>query len=313
LKGEILGGINNIYTVRLLDAGSEAEGTLLCRIRGKVLREADRSHNPITAGDVVELERDSHSAGEGRITEVLPRRSVLVRYNRNSRSPQVLAANVDLLVCVTSVRRPPFRPRFLDRLLVSGHRGGVEPIVFANKCDLGADPATEERLADYERIGYRVLRGSAASGEGIAALADALAGRTSVFAGQSGVGKSSLLNALDPSLRRRVGDISSKHDRGAHTTNSAILATLARGGRVIDTPGIRELDLYDIPSAELGHYYPDFRGPARECSFATCTHTSEEHCAVRNAVEAGTIHTDRYESYVRAFVDLVALERKRYG
>lgn len=313
MTGQVLTGINNIYTVRPLEGAAAEPRLLLCRIRGKVLAGGERAHNPIAAGDVVALEPNPRSGAEAWITERLPRRSVLLRYNRKSRSPQAIAANVDLLVCVSSGRQPPFRPRFLDRLLVSGHCGGVRPLIFVNKCDLGLDDETEARLRDYERIGYRVIRGSARTGGGIDALARTLAGGTSVFAGQSGVGKSSLLNALAPELGLRVGDLSIKHDRGAHTTSVSALVTLADGSGVIDTPGIRELDLHDVPSAALRHFFPEFEEPAGSCAFASCTHTCERGCAVESAVAAGRVHPDRYESYVRTFADLLAFERSRYG
>ncbi len=313
MTGEVLTGINNIYTVRPLEASQGQPRLLLCRIRGKVLAAGQGSHNPIVAGDLVALEPNPRSEGEGWITERLPRRSAVLRYNKKSRRPQAIAANVDLLVCVTSARQPPFRPRFLDRLLVSGHCGGVKPLIFANKCDLGLDEGARARLLDYERIGYRVIRGSARTGEGIDALVQALAGLTGVFAGQSGVGKSSLLNAMAPELRLKVGDLSTKHDRGAHTTSFAALITLADRCRVIDTPGIRELDLHDVPSAELRHFFPEFAQPARSCAFASCTHTGEPGCGVEQAVGAGLVHPDRYESYLRTFADLLDLEKSRHG
>ena len=313
MTGEVITGINNIYTVRVLEGG---EGRRLCRIRGKVLRSehaGERAHNPIAAGDVVRLEPDPHSPGQAWIAERMSRRSVLLRHNRKSRSPQAIAANADLLVCVCSMRQPPFRPRFLDRLLVSGHSGGVRPLVFANKWDLGADEQAEARLADYERIGYRVIRGSARSGAGVAELRAALGDGTAVFAGQSGVGKSSLLNRLDPALRLKVADLSIKYDRGVHTTSGSTLVTLADGARVIDTPGIRELDLHDMPAAELRHFFPELEEPARSCAFASCTHTGEAGCAVELAVEEGRVHPDRYESYTRVFADLLQRERGRHG
>ena len=313
MTGEVLAGINNIYTVRPLEDRVDEPRLMLCRIRGKVLRAGEREHNPITAGDLVALEPNAQTEDEAWITERMPRRSALLRYNKNSRSPQAIAANVDLLVCVSSAREPPFRPRFLDRLLVSGHAGGIRPLVFVNKCDLPIDAEAEARLRDYERIGSTVIRGSARTGAGLAELRPILAGRTSVFSGQSGVGKSSLLNRLDPALRLKVGSLSIKHDRGSHTTNFAALVTLEDGARVIDTPGIRELDVHDMPPVQLRHFYPEFEEPARSCDFASCTHTGERGCAVERAVAAGRIHPDRYESYARTFADLVAFEGNRYG
>ena len=223
--GEVVIGINNIYTVRLLPPD---DGMRQCRIGGKVLQGDERVHNPIAVGDRVFVDADPLSREVGWITGRGERSGTLIRYNKKRRAPQVLAANVDLLICVSSARHPPFRPRFLDRLLVGGETGGVEPVIFVNKCDLGVGRSAGERIDDYRRMGYGVLNGSAVSGEGIDRLHDLLRGRTSVMIGQSGVGKSSVLNRLEPSLRLRVGDLSAKFDRGAHTTNFAVMVTLIR-------------------------------------------------------------------------------------
>jgi ribosome biogenesis GTPase len=299
MRGLVLCGINNIYTVRT--DGRELE----CRIRGKVLRQDEKVYNPIAVGDYVEVEADLHAPEDtGWIVEREERRSQLVRHNKKRRAPQVIAANVDTLVCITSSHKPPFRPRFVDRVLVSAHAGDVEPLIFLNKSDLGVGAAVERRLADYERIGYTVVRGSARDGTGLEQLTGAVGAGLTVFVGQSGVGKSSILNRIDPSLDLKVGQISRKFDRGAHTTNFASLVELAGGLRVIDTPGIRELELYDLEPQDLPHCFPEFAEFAQECDFQPCTHTHEEDCAVKAALQRGGIHTDRYESYLRMLEQL---------
>jgi ribosome biogenesis GTPase / thiamine phosphate phosphatase len=297
MTGEVLFGMHSIYTVQ---AGGRR---VQCRIKGKVLRAGARAWNPIAAGDQVELDPDSLTPSEGRIVRVLARRTVLERWNKKGRAPQALAANADAAVCVTSPASPPFRPRFIDRLIVAAEGGGLVPVILLNKEDLEAGSEVEERLGHYRSMGYEVLRCSARTGAGIDALAARLAGRTAVFVGQSGVGKSSLLNALEPGLGRIVGAISSKHDRGSHTTNYPALL-LARGLRIIDTPGIRELELADIVPAEVAGHFRDFAAQVPLCRHPSCLHDGEPGCAVAAAAERGEIHADRLESYRRIIREL---------
>lgn len=298
MRGEVLFGMHSIYTVH-------AEGRRVqCRIKGKVLRADARAWNPIAPGDVVELEPDPLSPSEGRIVRLLPRQTVLERWNKKGRAPQALAANAEAAVCVTSPSQPPFRPRFIDRLIVAAEAGGLQPVILLNKEDLGAGAMVEERLAHYARMGYEVLRCSARTGAGIEALARRLAGRTSVFVGQSGVGKSSVLNALDPCLGQRVGELSSKHDRGSHTTNYPVLLALARDLRIIDTPGIRELELADILPAEVVGHFRDLAAHADGCRHPSCLHDGEPGCAVDAAAGRGDVHADRLESYRRIIREL---------
>lgn len=292
MTGEVLYGMHSIYTV-LVD-GRKAE----CRIKGKVLRADARAWNPIAPGDVVEID------AEGRILSLGARRTVLERWNKKGRAPQALAANADSAVCVTTPRSPPFRPRFIDRLIVAAEAGGLAPLIVLNKDDLPSAPETTGRLERYAEMGYQVLRCSARTGAGIERLAAALAGRTTVFVGQSGVGKSSVLNALQPDLGLKVGGLSAKYDRGRHTTNHAALIHLAGGLRIIDTPGIRELELADILPEDIAFHFRDFAASVRACQLPACLHDGEPGCAVAAAVERGAIHPDRYESYRRILSEL---------
>jgi ribosome biogenesis GTPase len=307
LRGTVLFGVNNIYTV-------EVDGNQLqCRIKGKVLRTERSEYNPIAVGDRVALRADPYSPEVGRIVTREPRQTVLSRWNKKRRSVQVIAANADTLVGVGSVQSPPFRPRFLDRLIVSAEAAGLESLIVINKCDLPTDSYCEERLADFERIGYRVLRCSAKTGAGIAQLIEALRGRIAVFFGQSGVGKSTLLNRVEPGLSLTVGEISQKHNRGSHTTSYARMFRLGGGLTVVDTPGIREMEIADVEPEELSFRFREFGPFAAECAYTACRHLDEPDCAVRAAVEGGQIHPDRYESYLRIFSDLQRFYEEHHG
>lgn len=307
LDGRVLRGINTVY-----DVATDA-GILRCLIKGKVLKTGNRSYNPIAPGDVVSLEPDPATPGTGKITSRAERRTTLARWNRKGRASQVLAANADLAVCVTSTRSPPFRPRFIDRLAAAAEDGGLAVLILLNKCDLDCGEEELDRLDDFRRIGYRVHRCSAATGMGIPELARLLAGRTAVFVGQSGVGKSSVLNALSPGLGLRVGGISSRYDRGVHTTTHAALLVTPEGLEVIDTPGIRELLLAGIELHDLAFRFREFAPFVPACGVAACLHEDEGGCAVRAAVEAGKVHPDRYESYLRVLAELRESGRSSHG
>jgi ribosome biogenesis GTPase len=306
LEGRVVSGINNLYLV-------ETEvGRFLCTIKGKRLGLEGRYHNPIAAGDRVRVRLTGPAVGgRGTVVALLERSTLLARWNKKTRAPQLMAANATHLVCVTSTQSPPFRPRFLDRLIIAGESGGLEPIIALNKADLGVPEEMEDRLAAYEQMGYAVAACSALNGRGIDVLVERIRGGVAVFAGQSGVGKSSLLNWLDPSLNLKIGDISSKHDRGVHTTTATRCYRLACGLEVMDTPGMRELELAGFEPAELRHYYRDFREPAARCEYDGCLHVDEASCGVRRAVGAGQVHADRYESYLRTYEQVCEAYRAR--
>lgn len=307
LTGQVICGINNIYNV------NTPEGIFSCRIKGKVLRTEKKYYNPIAVGDMVDLEADPHTPASGWIVGRRERRTLFSRYNKKRKASQVIAANADMLIGIGSAASPPFRPRFLDRLLVSAAWGGLEPLLVINKCDLGLEEEAAVRLADYRRLGYTVLETSALEGTGIAALEEMIVGRMVVFAGQSGVGKSTLLNRIDPELRLKVGEISQKYNRGAHTTNFAVLVRTQTGLTCIDTPGVREFEIDAIRPEELPHYFPELARLAPSCAYTSCLHRDEPGCAVQEALKAGKIHPDRYESYLRMLGTLRQLEKEFYG
>jgi ribosome biogenesis GTPase len=291
------------------------ERTVQCRIKGKVLKTEQKRYNPIAVGDIVDFQPDPHSENLGYILGHQQRDTVFVRWNKKRNAAQVIAANADLLLCVSSAQSPPFRPRFVDRLLVSGEHGDLRPVILLNKTDLGVDRQTAERLRRYRRMGYTVIRCSALNDLGIKRVKRLLRGKTTVVVGQSGVGKSTLLNVLDPGLNLKVGEISAKYDRGAHTTNYAVMVSIRglESTLIIDTPGIREFEVAEVQPEELYHYFRDFLPFARNCSYYACTHIDEPQCAVLAAVGRGKIHSDRYESYVRIFNDLKAFQKVNHG
>ena len=314
--GQVASGINNIFHVRVMPepaapAGAAAEpaATIECRIMGKVLggRQpvSDHAYNPLAPGDWVTVEVDTHTPRQGWILERRPRSSAIRRWNRKRQAPQTIAANVDCLAAVGSFAAPPFRPRFLDRLLLCAELGDADPVLVINKDDLGSTPEIDRRLASYRAMGYEVIACSAATGSGLATLRELLA-RAALVAvvGQSGVGKSALLNRLEPAQPRAEGALSRKYDRGAHTTRYGEVVSTAAGVLAIDTPGIRELEITDIEPHELRLWYRDFLPYVEHCEFPGCLCTNEPGCAVRAALARGEIHPDRHRGYLRVLAEL---------
>jgi ribosome biogenesis GTPase / thiamine phosphate phosphatase len=301
MRGLVLSGTNNVFAV-LCEDGEQRH----CAIKGKRIKDQTGAYNALAAGDRVEVEPGLPR--RGMICSLEPRMNVFGRYNEKGRARQAIAANVDLVACVASPALPPFRPRFVDRVAVLAEAAHVPLLIALNKFDLGEDEETSERLELYESLGYSILRCSASTGGGVAELAERLRGRTSVLTGQSGVGKSSLLNAIDPELSRRVGEVSEKYARGKHTTTMAELICLGDGAtRIIDTPGVRRLALRGIEPGELDAYFPELAPLAPQCEFGlSCTHRDEEGCRIARAVREGTVHEDRYESYLRIRWELEA-------
>jgi ribosome biogenesis GTPase len=247
----------------------------------------------VVAGDIVWLRPEANA--EGLIERIEPRQHILSRMSRGRQ--QILVANVDQLLIVGSAAEPTLKPNLIDRFLVEAERMRIEPVICINKIDL-VDPADVVPLVGvYGQMGYRVYLVSAESGWGIDRLRQLVAGKESVVAGQSGVGKSSLLNAIEPELALRVGEVSRENEKGKHTTTVARLIPLALGGYVVDTPGIRQFQLWDIVPEEVAGLYRDIRPYVSLCRFPNCTHTHEANCAVKDAVADGRLDARRYESY----------------
>ncbi len=304
MKGLVIRGSRNIFTVKD-DSGQKLE----CRIKGKILKGAEGFYNPLAPGDFVEYDEDVSHPGTGLITSLVERKNAFTRFNQKGQASQLLAANVDVVCCITTPVSPPFRPRFLDRVLLQGEKAGIPCIVICNKYDISEDdPDVEDRLEDFNRIGYPVLRVSAKTGEGIDELKSLLQAKTSVMLGQSGVGKSSLINALISGLRIKTGGVNEKYDRGNHTTTLASLYEMPDNeGIIIDTPGVRALVPDGIAAQDVILYMREFAPLAGKCSFGlSCSHETEPGCKIMEAVHAGVIHEDRYESFLRIKADLAS-------
>ncbi|MBN2658710.1 MAG: ribosome small subunit-dependent GTPase A [Spirochaetales bacterium] len=300
MKGTVLFGMNNIFKIEPEGGGEPLE----CRIKGKILKDSIGAYNPLAPGDFVEYEADENHPGKGMILSRHDRMNYFSRWNKKRKAPQTLAANLDLLICVTSPQLPPFRPRFIDRALISAERGGVPVMILMNKTDQGIDEAVKDRLDNFSGLGFEVKFCSAKSGEGIKELEDRIRDHQVAFIGQSGVGKSTILNMIEPQVNQRTAEISSKYSRGKHTTCYSILVDNSAGGTIIDTPGVRELLLYDIEEMELQEYFPEMEPYFGQCSFNSCTHVHEPGCAVLAALDENKIHYDRYESYLRIMEEL---------
>lgn len=248
------------------------------------------------AGDRVAVAPDE--SGSWTVERTLERASELVHAGPGGRHPRVVAANVDRLFVVMSAVEPPFRPELADRFLVLAEASDLPGVLLLNKMDLpGARPVANEIGPRYRSAGYRVLLTSAASGEGIEGLRALLAQGVSVLAGPSGVGKSTLLNAVAPGLRLRTGEVSRRGGTGRHTTVGARLLALPAGGWVVDTPGFSDVGLGGVDPSFLPFAFPEFQEHAALCRFSGCSHVHEPECAVRDAVDAGEISPERYESY----------------
>ena len=272
--------------------------TVRCRIRGRLRLKGVRSTNPVVVGDEVACEADE--GGDYVIADILPRRNYVIRRASNlSKESHIIAANVDQALLMASLRSPETPTEFVDRFLVTCEAYKVPVTILLSKLDLQDAEAVAEFRAVYEGAGYRVLEVSVREGRGVEEVRELLAGRTTLVSGNSGVGKSTLIQAIDPSLDIRTGEISESHHKGRHTTTFSTMYPLAGGGAVIDTPGIKGFGLIDIDEAELWHYFPEMMRVGAGCRFYNCTHTHEPGCAVTEAVKAGEIAWPRYESYLK--------------
>lgn len=296
MHGTVIKSTGSWYQVKT-DEGN----TIQCRIVGKLRLRGIKSTNPVAVGDVVDFKMEE---GEetGVIAEIHDRKNYIIRKSVNlAKQTQVIAANLDQAILIVTLDFPKTYPRFIDRFLVTAEAYDIPAVLVFNKIDLYDDAALDELefyTYAYEDAGYAVLHTSVPGDLGIDELKETLAGKTSLLSGHSGVGKSTLVNTIEPTLDLKTNSISDTHHQGQHTTTFAEMFELSFGGNIIDTPGIRGFGLVDMEKEELGDYFPEIFRIKDQCKFNNCLHLEEPGCAVKVAVEAGELAYTRYDSYV---------------
>lgn len=299
--GRVIKSTGSWYDVR-----NDAGEIVLCRLRGKIRLDGLRTTNPVAVGDLVnyEKERDKDTCV---IDKILPRTNVIVRKSVNlSKESHIIASNVDQAILVATIAQPRTSTGFIDRFTVTAEAYHIPVVIVFNKCDIYDDEQNamaEQLMKVYNAIGYESFVISAKTGQNCDRLKAIMKDKMSMFSGHSGVGKSALVNRLDPNLNIRVGEISEVHEKGKHTTTFAQMYELGFGGYIIDTPGIKEFALYDMEKETLAQRFPEMRALMHECRFNNCTHLHEPHCAIKNAVEQGLIADWRYDNYCNMMDD----------
>jgi ribosome biogenesis GTPase len=297
-KGLVFRSTGSWYTV-------ESEGVFYsCRMKGKLRLKGIKSTNPLAVGDRVVFEVDPlASSPEGTIVEIEERQNYIVRKSVNlSKQTHIIASNIDQVFLLITLNNPPTFPAFIDRFLVTAEAYHIPSILVFNKIDTYT-PEQEKEVdalaAVYDTIGYTTLKIAASSGQNVEAIETLMQDKVSMFAGHSGVGKSTLINALAPELNLKTAAISSQHQQGTHTTTFAEMFALPKGMKLIDTPGIKGFGVVDMQVEEIGDYFPEFIALKPQCKFHNCLHQSEPNCAVIKAYEAGEIAKSRYENYLQ--------------
>lgn len=299
MKGTVVKSTGSWYTVKL-DNGEIIDA----RIQGKFRLQGIRSTNPVAVGDIVSIKQEE---GASVITEIEERRNYIVRKSINlSKRSHIIAANIDQAILIATISHPKTTTGFMDRFLVSAEAYHIPTVIVFNKTDI----YTPEELSElenlmniYTNIGYQCLAVSAIAGTNIDQLKAVLKDKTSVVSGHSGVGKSTLLNNLEPTLNLKTSEISEMHEQGKHTTTFAEMFELGFGGNIIDTPGVKAFGLIDFEKSDLSHYFLDMRAVLDNCQFSNCQHINEPKCAVKQAVEQGKIVEFRYNNYLSMYND----------
>ena len=298
MLGTVIKSTGNQYKVLL-----ENKRTVMTKIRGNLRLKDFEATNPLTVGDKVDVEIEAGMDSDFFwITKIHERRNYIIRKSvKLSKQVQIIAANIDRAFVVATPVLPKTSLGFIDRFLATAEAHSLPAGIVWNKCDIYDEDVWEiiREIGDlYESIGYKVFAVSAETGEGLNALKEELQNKVSLFSGHSGVGKSSLINALIPGLKLKTANISSQHLKGIHTTTFAEMHILPEGGFIIDTPGIREFGTIDFDKYEVSHFFPEIFAIAKDCKFNNCLHTTEMDCAVKPAVEDGRIALSRFESYL---------------
>ncbi|MES2862868.1 MAG: ribosome small subunit-dependent GTPase A [Bacteroidota bacterium] len=275
-----------------------------CRIKGKFRMKGIKSTNPIAVGDVVDFDLDETvDEVNGIITNIHDRKNYIVRKSVNlSKQTHIIASNIDIGFLIVTINNPITTTSFIDRFLVTAKAYGIEAILIFNKIDTFDDATLDEQLYlqhTYQEIGYKCLRVSATDNKGVAELMDLMKGKVSMFSGHSGVGKSTLVNAIEPTLNLKTKEISNTHSQGQHTTTFAEMFDLSNDIRIIDTPGIRGFGMVDMEKPEVSDYFPEFFALKGDCKFNNCLHKEEPHCAVKKALDEDKIAWSRYQSYLK--------------
>lgn len=296
LKGKVIKSTGKWYSVELED-GSMVN----CRVRGKMRMSNLRTTNPVAVGDTVLISDDEDSDGNRVILDFEERTNYIVRKSINlSKQMQILAANVDHAYLLVTIKSPVTHIAFIDRFLVASESFRIPVTLLFNKIDTYEEEELEyiDALIDlYMRAGYNSYKISANNPTDVAFLKDEIKGKQVMISGHSGVGKSTLVNALDETIEQRIGEISEANEQGKHTTTFAEMFKLQSGGYIIDTPGIRAFGLIDLEKEYISHYFPEMRNLINQCKFHNCKHLNEPKCAVKDAVESGDISESRYQSY----------------
>lgn len=297
--GTVYKSTGSWYTVK-----SQAGDFVECRIKGKFRMKGIKSTNPIAVGDIVDFELDNTTDEIiGQIHTIHDRKNYIVRKSVNlSKQTHIIASNIDLVFLIVTIHNPVTTTSFIDRFLVTAEAYGIEAVLLFNKIDTFTPEIEDEQLYlqyVYSEIGYRCLRVSATTGQGIDALKEMMKDKVCMFSGHSGVGKSTLVNALEPRLNLKTKEISDSHSQGQHTTTFAEMFELTFGSKIIDTPGIRGFGVVDMEKQEIGDYFPEFFALKDQCKFNNCLHKEEPHCAVKKALEEDKIAWSRYNSYLK--------------
>jgi ribosome biogenesis GTPase len=299
--GTVIKSTGSRYKVLLND-----NTVLECVIRGKFRKKDLRATNPVAVGDKVTID-DNPAATEAVITEIHPRQNYIIRKSTNlSKESQILAANIDQLILVVTIKHPETPLEFIDRFLATAEAYRIRSVIVVNKTDIYSDDekaGTDNLIKIYSDIGYECIKISVLKKEGIDAVRKTLAGKVSLVAGNSGVGKSSLLNLINPGLKLKTGEISDYHLQGKHITTFPEMHPLTSGGFVIDSPGLRGFGLTDIDRREVYHFFPEIFRLSEKCRFYNCLHLEEPGCAVREAALQGIVYWSRYRSYLNILED----------